>query len=106
MVKLAVVTGGAGGMGLAVARVIGRDSAVLICDISQERVNAGERQLAEAGVDCASAVCDITDRESVGRLVEQAQQLGTVTSVVHTAGASPSMGQPRRSCASTPSEPS
>lgn len=92
MPKLAVVTGGAGGMGLAVARVVGRDGAVLICDISQERLDAAQRQLAGAGIDCAATVCDITDRRSVSRLVEHAQQLGTVTSVVHTAGVSPSMG--------------
>jgi NAD(P)-dependent dehydrogenase (short-subunit alcohol dehydrogenase family) len=92
MSKLAVVTGGAGGMGLAVAHVIGRDSAVLICDVSQERLDAAKRELGEAGIDCAATICDITDRQSVGQLVEHAQQLGTVTSVVHTAGVSPSMG--------------
>jgi NAD(P)-dependent dehydrogenase (short-subunit alcohol dehydrogenase family) len=92
MSKLAVVTGGAGGMGLAVAHVIGRDSAVLICDVSQERLDAAKRELGGAGIDCAATICDITDRQSVGQLVEHAQQLGTVTSVVHTAGVSPSMG--------------
>jgi NAD(P)-dependent dehydrogenase (short-subunit alcohol dehydrogenase family) len=90
--KLAVVTGGAGGMGLAAAHVMGRDSSVLICDISQERLDTAQRELAGAGVDCAATICDITDRRSVGQLVERAQQLGTVTSVVHTAGVSPSMG--------------
>jgi len=92
MSNLAVVTGGAGGMGLAVAHVIGRDRAVLICDVSQERLEAAEGELGDAGIDCAAIRCDITDRQSVGRLVEHAQQLGTVTSVVHTAGVSPSMG--------------
>jgi NAD(P)-dependent dehydrogenase (short-subunit alcohol dehydrogenase family) len=92
MSKLAVVTGGAGGMGLAVAHIIGRDSAVLICDVSQERLDAAKRELGEAGIDCAATFCDITDRLSVGQLVEHAQQRGTVTSVVNTAGASPSMG--------------
>jgi NAD(P)-dependent dehydrogenase (short-subunit alcohol dehydrogenase family) len=92
MSKLAVITGGAGGMGLAVAHVIGRDSAVLICDVNQERLDAAERELVGAGIDCVATVCDITDRQSVGQLVEHAQRLGTVTSVVHTAGVSPSMG--------------
>jgi NAD(P)-dependent dehydrogenase (short-subunit alcohol dehydrogenase family) len=92
MSKLAVVTGGAGGMGLAVARVVGRDGAVLICDIGQERLDAAQRELTGAGIDCATTVCDITDRRSVSRLVEHAQRLGTVTSVIHTAGVSPRMG--------------
>ena len=92
MARLAVITGGAGGMGLEVAHVIGRDTPVLISDISQERLDAAKRDLGEAGVDCAAIVCDITDPQSVGQLVERAQQLGTITSVVHTAGVSPSMG--------------
>jgi len=92
MSKLAVVTGGAGGMGLAVAHVIGRDSALLISDVSQPRLDAAKRELEQAGIDCAATMCDITDRRSVSQLVEHAQQLGAVTSVVHTAGVSPSMG--------------
>ena len=90
--NLAVVTGGAGGMGLAAARVIGRDSSVLICDINQERLVTAQRDLCEGGTDCEATVCDITDPQAVSDLVARANQMGTVTSVVHTAGASPSMG--------------
>lgn len=79
-------------MGLAVAHAIGRDNAVLICDVDQKRIDAAQQELREAGIDCAAIVCDITDSNSVARLVEHAQQLGTVTSVIHTAGVSPSMG--------------
>ncbi|MDX1873829.1 SDR family oxidoreductase [Mycolicibacterium sp. 120266] len=92
MTNVAVVTGGAGGMGLAAAHALGRDSAVLICDVDSRRLQAAKRDLREAGVHCAATACDITDRSSVAAVVEQAQQLGTVTSVVHTAGVSPSMG--------------
>lgn len=92
MSKLAVVTGGAGGMGLAVAHVLGRDSAVLISDNSPERLEAAQRELSDAGVEAAASVCDIADPHSVVHLAERAQQLGRVTSVVHTAGVSPSMG--------------
>ena len=92
MSKLTVITGGAGGMGLAVAHVIGRANAVLICDVNQERLDAAKRELGEAGIDCAATLCDITDCHSVGQLVEHAHQLGTVISVVHTAGVSPRMG--------------
>jgi NAD(P)-dependent dehydrogenase (short-subunit alcohol dehydrogenase family) len=90
--NVAVVTGGAGGMGLAAAHAIGRDHAVLICDVNQDRLDAAQRELTAAGVDCAATICDITDRQSVERLVKDAQELGTVTSVIHTAGVSPSMG--------------
>lgn len=92
MTKLVVITGGAGGMGLATAHAVGRDSTVLICDLNPASLDAAERELAHAGVRCSSATCDVTDRESVQQLIEQAQALGTVTSVIHTAGVSPSMG--------------
>lgn len=96
MPKVAVVTGGAGGMGLAVARLLGRDAAVLISDVNAARLDGAQRDLAEAGVECVTAACDITDRDSVRQLVDQARTLGTVTSVVHTAGVSPSMGSAER----------
>ena len=92
MSNVAVVTGGAGGMGLAVAAVLGRENTVLISDVSSERLDDAQRRLGEAGIACSVVVCDITDRRSVRELVEHAQRLGTVTSVVHTAGVSPSMG--------------
>ena len=91
MTKVAVVTGGAGGMGLAVAHMLGKEAPVLISDVSQERLDSAERELTEAGITCAVALCDITDRHSVTQLVEQARQLGTVSSIVHAAGLSPSM---------------
>ena len=92
MSNVAVVTGGAGGMGLAAAHVLGRDSAVVISDVDPDRLRAAERELGEAGIACTATVCDITDRGSVAALVDLARQVGTVTSVVHAAGVSPSMG--------------
>ncbi|WP_166902858.1 SDR family oxidoreductase [Mycobacterium sp. DL440] len=91
MPQLAVVTGGAGGMGLATARILGKDMTVLISDVSHDRLESARRELSDAGIDCAATVCDITDSRSVRQLAEYAQRLGTVTSVVHTAGLSPSM---------------
>ena len=92
MPKVAVVTGGAGGMGLAAAHAIGRDHIVLIADVHQDRLDSAQGELTAAGIDCEATVCDITDPKSVAHLVEQAQTLGPVTSVIHTAGVSPSMG--------------
>jgi hypothetical protein len=48
--------------------------------------------LTAAGIDCAATDCDVTDDRSVSRVIARAQQLGTVTSIVHTAGVSPTMG--------------
>ncbi|MBX7448828.1 SDR family oxidoreductase [Mycolicibacterium sp. 3033] len=92
MSNIAVVTGGAGGMGLATARVLGREMPVLISDVVPDRLEVAQRELHEAGVECATAICDVTDRAAVASLVRQARELGTVTSVVHAAGVSPGMG--------------
>ena len=45
MSNLAVVTGGTGGMGLAVARALGRDGPVLICDLDQQRLDTARAEL-------------------------------------------------------------
>ncbi|MBW0018338.1 MAG: SDR family oxidoreductase [Mycobacterium sp.] len=90
--KLAVVTGGAGGMGLAAARILGRDHSVLLSDIHREGVNAAANELRAAGVDCTATVCDVTDQKSVTELARLAQQLGPIGAIVHTAGVSPNMG--------------
>ena len=92
MGEVAVVTGGAGGIGLAAAKIVGRERTVVICDISQDRLNAAVTELQELGIATKAVVCDITDPRSVAELVEISTALGAVTSVIHTAGVSPSMG--------------
>jgi NAD(P)-dependent dehydrogenase (short-subunit alcohol dehydrogenase family) len=79
-------------MGLAVAHAIGRDGAVLICDVNSDRLEAARNELVAAGIDCAATDCDVTDSRSVHQAVDRAQQLGTVAAIVHTAGVSPTMG--------------
>lgn len=80
-------------MGLAAAKIVGRDRAVVICDVSQDRLDPAVADLAKAKVDCTAVVCDITDQKSVTELVEASSAIGPVASVIHTAGVSPSMGE-------------
>lgn len=89
---ITVVTGGAGGMGLATAKIVGRDHFVVIADVNPERLNEAVVELETSGIECEAAMCDITDRRSVARLVERSRALGAVRSVIHAAGVSPSMG--------------
>jgi NAD(P)-dependent dehydrogenase (short-subunit alcohol dehydrogenase family) len=79
-------------MGLATARIMGRDHRVVISDVSRERLDQAVEQLRGLGIDASSAVCDITDRGSVDALFAQAEDGGHVRAVVHTAGVSPLMG--------------
>jgi NAD(P)-dependent dehydrogenase (short-subunit alcohol dehydrogenase family) len=89
---VSVITGGAGGMGLATAKVVGRDHTVVLCDVRQDRLDTAAATLKDLGMTPTAVNCDITDRQAVVRLFETASGLGTVASVIHTAGVSPSMG--------------
>jgi NAD(P)-dependent dehydrogenase (short-subunit alcohol dehydrogenase family) len=91
-----VITGGAGGMGLATARILGVDHRVVIADVDQARLDAAVEELGRLGVDARSMTCDITDRAAVDALIGQANDDGALRCVVHTAGVSPQMGDARR----------
>ncbi|ANI42764.1 SDR family oxidoreductase [Mycolicibacterium vaccae] len=92
MTAVSLITGGAGGMGTATAELVGKDHAVVIADVRQDRLEAAEARLGELGVAVTAVDCDVTDRQAVEKLFETASGLGTLASVIHTAGVSPSMG--------------
>jgi NAD(P)-dependent dehydrogenase (short-subunit alcohol dehydrogenase family) len=92
MDRVSVITGGAGGMGLATAKIVGRDHTVVLCDVRQDRLDAAAAALGDLAIPATIVNCDVTDRQAVVRLFEIASGLGTVASVIHTAGVSPSMG--------------
>lgn len=92
MRDVAVITGGAGGIGLAAAKIVGRSRAVVICDVNQERLDTAVAELEKLNIACKAVRCDITDLTSVAELVEISSAFGEVGSVIHTAGVSPSMG--------------
>jgi NAD(P)-dependent dehydrogenase (short-subunit alcohol dehydrogenase family) len=79
-------------MGLATAKILGRDHAVVLCDVRQDRLDAAAATLADLGITATAVNCDVTDQQSVTRLLDTATGLGTLASVIHTAGVSPSMG--------------
>jgi len=87
-----VITGGAGGMGLATARIMGRDHPVVISDVNQAGLDAAVSELESLGISATGVACDIASRQSVDALFAAAGETGPVASVVHTAGVSPSMG--------------
>ncbi len=93
MTQTAVITGGAGGMGLATAKLLGKDHRVVIVDLDQTRLDTAAAELTSAGIEVDTVVCDITDRASVDRALERAAAHGDhVRALVHTAGVSPQMG--------------
>lgn len=79
-------------MGLATAKIVGRDHTVVLCDVRQDRLTTAAATLQELGINPTVVNCDVTDRRAVVDLLGTATNLGSVVSVIHTAGVSPSMG--------------
>ncbi|MGF2950858.1 SDR family NAD(P)-dependent oxidoreductase, partial [Mycobacterium sp. THU-M116] len=80
MNRVAVITGGAGGMGLATAHAVGRDHTVVLCDVRQDRLAAAATALHDLGMSPTVVECDVTDRRAVADLFDTANGLGTVVS--------------------------
>jgi NAD(P)-dependent dehydrogenase (short-subunit alcohol dehydrogenase family) len=69
--NVAVITGGASGIGLAVAgQLIGRGMSVVLADIDGARLRDVEARLTEAGAGVAGTVCDTASEASVAELAE------------------------------------
>lgn len=92
MERTAIITGGAGGMGLATARILGRDHRIVIADVDPVHIDRAVIDLVAEGIDVTGVACDITDRAAVERLFAEAEEHGHVRAVVHSAGVSPQMG--------------
>lgn len=81
-----VVTGAARGMGRAcVERLQGRADHLVAVDLEAPAVEGA-----------VGVACDVSDPAAVGRLVEEVRGRGPFHSLVHAAGISPTMGDPRR----------
>jgi NAD(P)-dependent dehydrogenase (short-subunit alcohol dehydrogenase family) len=87
---LAIV--GVGGMGVAVARRMGAGRVIVLGDVNAAQVDKVAQQLSDDGHDVVTGIVDVTSRESVTEFARLAASSGRVTSVVHTAGLSPSQG--------------
>ncbi|MEG1868391.1 MAG: SDR family oxidoreductase [Clostridiales bacterium] len=87
MKNIYVVTGGSGGIGLEAAKQL-KDGIVIIADINEEALKSGKVQLESMGIETRTAICDVTSKENVAALAKEADSLGTIKAVVHTAGVS------------------
>ncbi|MDV6307355.1 SDR family oxidoreductase [Gordonia amicalis] len=92
MDRTVIVTGGAGGMGLATARIMGRDHQVVLTDVREDPLASAVADLESSGIRARYVVADITDRGSVDALFATSAASAPVRAVVHAAGVSPQMG--------------
>ena len=72
--RTAVVTGGASGIGFAVADRLGREGAnLVIADIEEEALEKATEALANAGYPVEAVRTDVADRAQIGALADAAQ---------------------------------
>jgi 2-deoxy-D-gluconate 3-dehydrogenase len=86
--RIALVTGGNGGLGLGMARGLGSAGAtVIIVGRNAEKSAAASRELQAAGVRAESLPCDVADEAAVQRLfADVAARFGRLDILVNNAG--------------------
>jgi NADP-dependent 3-hydroxy acid dehydrogenase YdfG len=69
--KVILVTGGAGGIGAETARVLaGRGAIVILADRDAEGLDRAVHSIESAGGRVSARLCDVTDRDEMGRMVD------------------------------------
>ena len=88
--KVAIVTGGARGMGAAEARLLAREGAkVTIADVLEDEGKAVEAEIAEAGGDALFIRLDVTSEQDWSKAMEQTvARFGKLNILVNNAGIS------------------
>jgi len=88
--RVAVVTGGGGGIGAQICRTFAQQgAAVAVVDIEQEAAGQVAEAIQRSAGQAIAVTCDVTDRDDVERAAEQVEQkLGALTVWVNNAGLS------------------
>src|SRR5687767_9165350 len=78
--RVAVITGGASGIGFATAEVLAREGARLVlADIERTALDAAVAKLRALGATTEGVLCDVSDRQSVQALADTAfEKMGAV----------------------------
>jgi NAD(P)-dependent dehydrogenase (short-subunit alcohol dehydrogenase family) len=85
--KTAIITGGASGIGLAIAKAFAREGArVFVVDRNKEGATAAARGIVVSGGTAEAAGCDVSDAENVGRVFGEIFGRGRVEILVNCAG--------------------
>ncbi|MFG3496474.1 3-oxoacyl-ACP reductase FabG [Streptomyces sp. NPDC047928] len=86
--RVALVTGGTSGIGLAVARSLARDGTrVFLCARDEDAVARTVKELQVSGLEVDGAPCDVRDTGDVDRLVRSARErFGPLDILVNNAG--------------------
>jgi 3-oxoacyl-[acyl-carrier protein] reductase len=85
--RVAVITGGAQGLGKAIALAMANEgAAVVICDINAKTLPGAQAEIEATGARCLTVQCDVSSVDSVANLFRQTvSELGTVDILVNNA---------------------
>lgn len=86
--KIALITGASYGIGFSIATAYAEAGATIVFnDINQELVDKGLKAYQELGIKAHGYVCNVTDEEAVGRLIQTVEQeVGVIDILVNNAG--------------------
>ena len=90
MRKDTIIWMGAGQIGLAIVRRIASGKKVIIGDKSLEHARAAADLLNQAGFDAVAMAADLSSRESILSVINEARKYGAVKYLVNATGVSPS----------------
>lgn len=90
--RLALVTGGCGGIGIACAREFGRTHDLLLADISAERLTETAARLSDEGYLVRAGIAgDLASPETLSAIEAAVRDHGSLGAILHTAGVSSGM---------------
>jgi gluconate 5-dehydrogenase len=86
--KVALITGGTHGIGMAIAKILGQAGAkICVNDISVERLESCKEEYAAGGIDVYTLKFDVTDEAAVDRAITQIEkEVGNIDILVNNAG--------------------
>jgi 3-hydroxybutyrate dehydrogenase len=86
--RIAIVTGGASGLGKEIAHTFAREGAhVVIADLNLQHAQAAAKVISRAGPEAMAIAMDVTDEQSVNRGIEDAvSKFGAIDVLVSNAG--------------------
>ncbi len=86
--KVALITGGTHGIGMAIGKVLGKAGAkICVNDISKEKLEACVDEYAKEGIDVYTLVFNVTDEDDVDKGISQIEkEVGTIDILVNNAG--------------------
>jgi NAD(P)-dependent dehydrogenase (short-subunit alcohol dehydrogenase family) len=90
-----VITGGAGGMGLACARALADRGHLVLVDVDELQLEEAQSMLSAEGASLETLQCDVTSPADVAAIADRVRASGRFRCLVHTVGVSPEMADAR-----------